>query len=216
MENFPILYSFRRCPYAMRARMAVSISGQTCRLREVVFRNKPPEMIAASPKATVPILVLPDGRILEESLEIMDWALGLHDPETWRPADHAVLNEMEQLIARFDDRFKFHLDRYKYATRYDGADPHEHRAAAIEILQELEERLQDQSYLFGETRCYADIALAPFIRQFANTDIKWFEAQPLPALQDWLNKFLTSDLFTGVMAKYPAWQSGAEEPLFPS
>jgi glutathione S-transferase len=212
----PILYSFRRCPYAMRARMAISVSGQACDLREVVLRDKPTEMIAASAKATVPILELPNGDVLDESLAIMAWALAQNDPDNWKTNDPTLQAAMDDLIADFDLDFKHHLDRYKYGTRYDGAEPNHHRDEAMKILQDLDERLDGQTYLFGAQITLADIALMPFVRQFANTDRAWFDAQDLAKLQAWLSGLLASDLFTGVMQKYPAWKAGDVEPVFPN
>ena len=144
----PILYSFRRCPYAMRARMALLVSGVPFELREVLLRDKPAAMVAASPKATVPVLVLEDGAVIDESLDIMRWALRRHDPEDWLAGDDAAL------IARFDDRFKHHLDRYKYPDRHR-ADPSEHRAAGLALLGELERRLATSANLCRATRSIA-------------------------------------------------------------
>ena len=196
-----ILYSFRRCPYAMRARMALRVSGARYEHREVVLRDKPAAMLEASPKGTVPVLVTGDGAVLEESLDIMRWALGRNDPEGWLARDDAAL------VAVNDGPFKHHLDRYKYATRYDDVDPEEHRAAALEILQRLEARLGDSDYLCGDARGFADIAIFPFIRQFANADREWFDAQALPLLQAWLAGLIGSELFESVMRKHPQWRA---------
>jgi glutathione S-transferase len=197
----PVLYSFRRCPYAMRARMALSVSDAQYEHREVVLRDKPPQMLEASPKGTVPVLVAENGEVLEESLDVMRWALGQSDPEGWLDRDDPALIEAN------DGPFKHHLDRYKYATRYDDVDPEEHRAAALDILRTLEERLEAGAYLCGEQRGFADIAIFPFIRQFANADRAWFDVQDLPKLQAWLEGLITSDLFTGVMQKHPQWKA---------
>ncbi|NIJ17693.1 glutathione S-transferase [Sphingobium vermicomposti] len=196
-----ILYSFRRCPYAMRARMALIASGQPVELREVVLRDKPPAMLSLSPKGTVPVLALPDGAVIDESLDIMRWALRLRDPEGWLDGDDAAL------IATNDGPFKQHLDRYKYATRY-GSDPLVHRAGAMEVLGELEARLVASDYLCGAHRTLADIAIFPFVRQFAGTEPAWFEAQPLPRVQAWLRALVASELFARAMVRKPAWQPG--------
>ena len=196
-----ILYSFRRCPYAMRARMALSSSGLDYEHREVVLRDKPPEMLEVSPKGTVPVLVTPTGTVIEESLDIMRHALAMKDPEGWLERDDP------ELVAANDGPFKHHLDRYKYATRYADVDPEEHRSAALDILRQLEARLAKDAYLCGAKRGLADIAIFPFIRQFANADRTWFDAQPLPRLQDWLERLITSELFTGVMAKHAQWKA---------
>ena len=197
----PVLYSFRRCPYAMRARMALSMSGTGYEHREVVLRDKPPQMLKVSPKGTVPVLVTEDDLVIEESLDIMRWALEQSDPEGWLGRNDAALVETN------DGPFKHHLDRYKYATRYEDAQPDEHRAAALEILEQLERRLEERAYLCGDTRGFADIAIFPFIRQFANTDKAWFAAQDLPRLQAWLDGLVNCDLFAAIMTKHPQWQA---------
>lgn len=208
MSQHPVLYSFRRCPYAMRARMALWTAGVTVALREVKLSSKPPELVEASPKATVPVLVLPDGTLLDESIEIMRWALAQKDPEGWLADDDRAL------LAAIDGPFKHHLDRYKYPTRYDDCDPAQHRAAGYEILRELDARLVDQAQLCGDTRTLADVASFPFIRQFANHDREWFDAQPIPHLQKWLERHLASDLFARVMPKFAPWKAGDEEVVY--
>ena len=194
-----VLYSFRRCPYAMRARMALSVSGAQYEHREVVLRDKPPEMLAVSPKGTVPVLVTQDAGVLEESLDIMRWALARSDPEGW------LERQDEELLAANDGPFKHHLDRYKYSTRYDDVDPQEHGAKAAEHLRVLDERLAASPYLCGEKRGFADIAIFPFVRQFANADKEWFAAQGLKHVEKWLGGLIGSDLFTGIMAKHDQW-----------
>lgn len=210
MSELPVLYSFRRCPYAMRARMALLISGTQVRLREVVLRDKPEEMIAASPKATVPVLVQDDGAVIDESLAIMHWALDRSDPQGWL----ADRDASAALIAEADSDFKDNLDRYKYPTRYDDVDPIAHRSAGFEFLVKLEECLTTNGQLLGNQPCLEDYAIFPFIRQFANNDRSWFDAQPLPALHKWLAAHLGSGLFTTAMTKYPQWKTGDPEPLF--
>ena len=212
----PILYSFRRCPYAMRARLALAASCQCCALREVVLRDKPSEMVEISPKATVPVLHLPDGQVLEQSLDIMHWALARSDPEEWLTPETGTLAEMEALIADCDGDFKHHLDRYKYAPRYGPeTDPLHHRSAGEVFLKRLDERLRRHAQLFGTRPRSADFAIFPFIRQFANTDRAWFDVQPLPKLQAWLAGHLNSELFQRVMVKQAAWRPGDVEPIFP-
>lgn len=201
MTALPILYSFRRCPYAMRARMALWISGTTCELREVKLADKPEAMLETSSKGTVPVLVLDDGTVIDESLDVMRWALDRSDPEGWLEGD-----DME-LLATIDGPFKHHLDRYKYWTRYD-SDPQEHRAAALEILRQIDARLSENGQLCGPARNLADIASFPFIRQFANHDRGWFDALALPHLQQWLAGHLASDLFKAIMAKHTPWKPG--------
>ncbi|MBC9033993.1 glutathione S-transferase [Sphingomonas sp. JC676] len=198
MPTEPVLYSFRRCPYAMRARMALAISETTCEIREIRLRDKPAEMLAASPKGTVPVLVLPDGRVIDESLDIMRWALARNDPEHWLAGDDVAP------IAANDGPFKHHLDRYKYPDRH-ASDPLEHRAQGLALLADLDHRLTGQACLCGETRSLTDVAILPFVRQFAAVDRAWFAAQPLPALRRWLAEGLASPLFLGIMAPRPIW-----------
>lgn len=193
--------------------MALWIAGITVELREVKLANKPPQMIEASPKATVPVLLLKDGSVVDESLAVMRWALGQRDPEGWLKGDDI------DLIARNDGPFKHHLDRYKYPTRYpdevteeSGGDQEafrlHHRDEEFAILQQLDARLGQAPQLCGEVRSLADIALLPFIRQFANTDRAWFDAQKLPGLQPWLEAHLASDLFKDIMPKFTPWKAG--------
>ena len=205
----PLLYSFRRCPYAMRARMAIAASGQQVRLREIILRDKPPHMLELSPKGTVPVLQLADGTVIDESLEVMDWALGLADPLGWRA------HKDNALIAAFDGDFKHHLDRYKYATRYEGADALEHRAACFEILKGLDDTLT-ADWLAGAAPGYTDIAILPFIRQFRIADTGWFDAEmELPKVQAYVMRFLDWPGFTAVMHKYPLWLADGTESAFP-
>jgi glutathione S-transferase len=199
----PVLWSFRRCPYAMRARLALAASETQVEHREVLLRDKPADMLAASPKGTVPVLVLPDGQVVEESLDIMRWALGRNDPRGWLSPGDAMF----ELVGRNDGPFKQALDRYKYPDRYQGEDAPDNRARGLEILMGLEARLTGSPFLFGETMSLADAAIFPFVRQFAHTDRMWFAAQPLPRLQAWLAGHLESPIFLGIMKKYPVWLS---------
>lgn len=214
--DLPVLYSFRRCPYAMRARLAIAQAGVRVRLREVVLRDKPSHMLAISPKGTVPVLQLPDGAVIDESLDVMRWALGTADPSGWLAPDEGTLADMDALIAENDGDFKHHLDRFKYATRYEDVDPLEHREAAEAFLQKLEARLQEGGWLFGNKPCLADYAILPFIRQFSGVDRAWFEQAPYPALRRWLAIFIESGFFKSVMKKYPQWHEGDAEVIFPS
>jgi UPF0176 protein len=214
-RTLPVLYSFRRCPYAMRARMALLVGEQLLELREVELRRKPEPMLALSPKGTVPILWLQDGTVLEESLDIMVWALERHDPHHWLPEDGPLRQEMLTLIGQNDGNFKHHLDRYKYPDRYDGAVALEHRACAEEFLAQLNHRLAGQDYLYGDTCTFADAAIAPFVRQFANTDRTWFDQAPYPNLQRWLDTLLNSEFFTGMMKKIRPWKPSTLGVLFP-
>lgn len=200
----------------MRARLALSSSHQVCELREVVLRDKPQEMLDISPKGTVPVLVDLDGSVLEESLDIMLWALGKHDPDAWLKPEQGSMATMQALIAECDGPFKYHLDRYKYAQRYEDADAQQHRAEGSQFLEQLNHQLETALYLFGERVSLADRAIAPFVRQFANTDRAWFDHQPWSYLQNWLTAFLNSQIFHQIMEKYPQWQSGTVGPLFPT
>lgn len=204
----PVLYSFRRCPYAMRARMALVASGIGCHIREVKLSRKPAELIAASAKATVPVLVRADGGVLSESLDIMHWALEQNDPESW------LAREDRALIEANDGPFKHHLDRYKYPDRH-ASDPAMHRAAGLELLETLEARLATHDNLCGNARGITDIAIFPFIRQFAETDRTWFDAQPIPRLQAWLGRHLPSALFGTIMVRLDPWHPGDPPLGFP-
>ena len=186
----------------MRGRMALDASGIAVEHREILLRDKPAEMLAASPKGTVPVVVLPEGRVIEESLDVMLWALGQNDPENWLSPPSSDRSEMDALIAANDGPFKHHLDRYKYVTRYEEAVASEHRTAASAYLQDLEDRLNRSDQLLGDAPSLADIALFPFVRQFANTDRDWFDAQPWPNLQRWLNGHLQSARFERIMQKH--------------
>lgn len=200
----------------MRARLAIAISRQRCVLREVVLRDKPAEMLALSPKATVPVLQLTDGSVLDESLDIMLWALKMDDPLQWLIPQAGSFQDMLDLITINDGPFKHHLDRYKYAVRFDeGTDPVHHRDEGSAFLDNLNDRLGNQAHLFGERASLADYAIFPFVRQFANTDRDWFDAQPLANLHGWLAKHLGSDLFHAVMHKWPTWDRLEPEVLFP-
>lgn len=198
MTTPPILYTFRRCPYAIRARMALKHAGIEYEHREVALRDRPPEMMAISPKGTVPVLQLPDGEVLEESMDIMLWC----SPEEWLEGD------WQELVEVNDGKFKDNLDRYKYPNRFDDVEnPEAHRDEVLEILNRYEQRLGESRYFCGDELSLADVALAPFVRQFANTDRTWFDGQALPNVQHWLEGILASELFTGCMVKHEKWQS---------
>lgn len=193
--------------------MAIAVSGQTCRLREIVLRDKPEDMLTASPKGTVPVLVLPDQTVIDESLDVMHWALGLNDPENWlAPLQNNA--DAERLIAENDGPFKANLDRYKYPTRYENVDPMEHRAGGLNFLQDLDTCLEKARYLAGDHFTILDAAIAPFVRQFANTDRPWFDQTGLRYVPNWLDGILGSNRFTCVMEKYPAWKQSGEEIAF--
>lgn len=215
----PILYSFRRCPYAMRARLAIAYAGIAVELREVVLRDKPPSLLRYSPKGEVPVLVLPHGnvneeRVIDESRHIMLWALEQNDPAGWLPGDAAGMAQMNRLLDENDGPFKRHLDHYKYADRFPAFTQEHYRAQGEEFIAELERRLTDSPYLLGERCGMADVAIFPFVRQFAFVDKVWFDAAPYPRVQKWLERFLSSALFARVMDKYPQWHEGDAPVLF--
>ncbi len=195
----PILYSYRRCPYAMRARMALRLAEINIEIREISLRDKPAHMLQVSPKATVPVLVLQDSTVIEQSLDIMHWALQQH---ALGDIAHAGA---EALILGNDTAFKQALDAYKYPERYPSKTQIQHRADGEVFLQKLENLLLEHPYLFSATPSLADIAIFPFVRQFAAVDAVWFEAAPYPKLQVWLNGLVESELFISVMEKQPTY-----------
>lgn len=195
------LYSFRRCPYAMRARMALRYSGVPVQIVEVSLKAKPAEMLALSSKGTVPVLEV-EGRVIDESLAIMHWALAQHDPEDWLLKDDpAGQQRIAELIEENDQVFKVHLNRYKYAERYPEQPMEHYRAEGEVFLRKLDELLEGPGYLLAGHISLADVALMPFVRQFAHVDREWFGQTPYVRLQVWLQRFLNSDLFTAVMKK---------------
>ena len=198
--SLPILYSFRRCPYAMRARMSIVREAFEVELREVVLRDRPDHMMEISPKGTVPVLLLPDGTVIEESLEIMQHVL------------HWELSEEEaHWVERNDEEFKFHLDRYKYPNRYENVDEVEQRTLASAYLGDLDSRLSQGPAFTAQL----NDALFPFVRQFANHDRAWFDGQPWPHLHAWLTEHLESDEFKRCMKKEKQWIADGPGVAFP-
>lgn len=195
--------------------MALVGPGQAVELREVVLRDKPKSMLKASTKGTVPVLVQPSGDVVDESLDVMLWALERGDPDGWLSPQADTRADMMALIAECDGPFKHHLDRFKYATRYEGADPAAHREEAGVFLDALEKRLGENAQLFGGRTSLADIAIFPFVRQFANAAGDWFNTGRFTALQRWLGGHTSSTLFASVMVKYPQWQEGEVGIAFP-
>ena len=211
-----ILYTFRRCPYAMRARLALYASGVAVELREVSLRDKPDSMLAASPKGSVPVLVLPDGCVIDESWEIMQWALHRHDPDGWLGKNDSYVDAATPLVIENDTAFKNRLDRYKYADRYPEHPQIRYRSEAEIFLLQLENRLRATHYLLGDTMSIADVAIFPFIRQFAEVDKHWFAQSPYASLQRWLKDFLESERFAAVMKKYSVWYPGHPTVMMPN
>jgi glutathione S-transferase len=205
------LYSFKRCPYAIRARMALKYAGIEVGIREVTLSNKPIEMIIASEKATVPILVTGSGKVIDESFDIMLWALEQSDPDNWLKPDSQ--QQMFYLIQQNDLEFKPILDSYKYPQNSEVGDPLFYRKQALTFLNELNAKLLNSQYLFSDNPCLADIAIFPFIRQFCMVDKDWFMQSKFKRLILWLEFFLESPLFLSVMNKYSPWKLGDKEPL---
>ncbi len=207
----PVFWSFRRCPYAMRARLAFMSSGTKVELREVVLRDKPDAFLAASPSATVPCLQV-GAQCIDESFDIMLWALGQNDPEGWLDMPEGG----QALIEECDGDFKTALDRYKYGSRHGDVDIVIERRKAGVFLHRLEALLADHGWLYGPEPRLADMAILPFVRQFAHVDLAWFAAQPWPHVIGWLEAFKSSPRFTAIMTKYPQWQAGDAPVIFPA
>ncbi|MEO1947768.1 MAG: glutathione S-transferase [Methylophilaceae bacterium] len=198
----PVLYSYRRCPYAMRARMALQYAGIDVEIREISFSDKPKHLLSISPKGTVPVLVLSDTQVIDESLDIIYWALDQQDVDGWLSVD---VDLVKALIAENDVFFKASLDAYKYPERNPEKTQVEHRASGEVFLQQLEAQLEKGGGLFGELPTLADIAIFPFVRQFRGVDIAWFEASPYSQLNVWLTTLIESELFDSVMQKHPTY-----------
>lgn len=215
-KTLHILYSFRRCPYAMRARLAIAKSGVQCELREVVLKDKPQQLIALSPKATVPVLQTRDGKVIDESIDIALWALTQADPDDWYQGLSTDQHQQAlDLIENNDGEFKYFLDRYKYADRYPDQSQSYYRQQGEKTLAHLEKLLEKNGCLLSENWTLADIALLPFVRQFAFVDKDWFDQSPYPLVRAWLQDFLDSPLFKSIMTKYAQWQPDNETVTFP-
>jgi len=198
----PILYSYRRCPYAIRARMALKYASIEYEHREIEFRNKPQTMLLVSPKGTVPVLCV-DGRVLDQSVDIMRWALGKADPDNWRGVDES---SSQAWIDRNDGPFKVLLDQYKYPNRFPELNQDDVLNSAIDLmLDPMDHLLRSKTYLLGNKISWVDVAIFPFIRQFAAVNSQRFEDLPFTSLKKWLNQHLESELFNAVMDKHPAW-----------
>ncbi|MUK61141.1 glutathione S-transferase [Aliivibrio fischeri] len=203
------LYSFRRCPYAMRARLGIVKSDKSVQLREIILKHKPESMLQASPKGTVPVLIINNGKVIDESLDIMTWAL--EDSELLL----STTNDMLLLIQENDGIFKSWLDKYKYADRYPDYPEIYYREQGELFLNKLEQRLATSPMLFSAQYSFADLAILPFIRQFAFVDIHWFRQSKYKNLQRWLFEFTESELFNSIMFKYPTWLESHQEFTFP-
>lgn len=216
-QIYPVLWSSRRCPYAMRARLAIAASRNRVWLREILLRDKPDAFIAASLKATVPVLMLPDGTVIEESRDIMIWALQNSDPQGWLSVWQSDQVFCTRFLDRLDGPFKEHLDHYKYASRFAAEVGEESRRMGAEFLAEIDQILAtDPGFLSGAGFGLLDAATLPFVRQFRGVDANWFDHREWPALHHWLGMFLASENFAAVMHKYPSWHVGDSELLFPA
>jgi len=203
--NLPILYSFRRCPYAMRARMALNSAAVELEHREILLKNKPPSMLRASAKGTVPVLILEDQSVLDESWQISRWALLGNDPENLLGEDKQYLDTTESLVESCDGIFKAALDKYKYSDRHPLSDE-QYRQQGMPFLESLESMLQNNLFLLSDLPTIADIALMPFVRQFAHVDKVWFEQCGLPHVARWLNTLIDSQRFQLAMQKHTLWE----------
>jgi len=212
----PILYSFRRCPYAIRARLAIAISQQKVQLREIELKHKPSELLTISPNKTIPVLLLNNDKtqdsVLTESLDIMVWALSENDPNQWLTRQ---LRDMLDLIDSNDYEFKPWLDKYKYADRFPEHSEEYYRDQTNDFLMHLEDRLTIQNFLFAARPTLADMAIFPFIRQFANVDKTWFEQSHYLHVKKWLTTLINDPLFENCMQKYPTWLASGEDVIFP-
>ena len=212
--KYPILYSFKRCPYAMRARMALQLTNIKCEIREVRLNNKPKHMLEVSPKGTVPVLILND-RTIEESMEVIDWALNQKNVFEGNLKENQI-KISDELIIRFDDKFKYHLDRYKYASRYGDIDEIHHRKKCEKILLEIEDIISDEEWFFGKKINKLDISILPFIRQFRIADTDWFDNHKrLKKVKNYLHNFLASKILKDVMINYDVWKEESEISYFP-
>jgi len=219
--GLPVLYSFRRCPYAMRARLAIVAAGVKVEVRELVLRAKPAHMLEISPKGTVPVLWLQDGTVIDESLDLMRWAVSQNFPSDWLALNEAQQQQCNEWIALLDGEFKRNLDRYKYPHRYhtetQACDPLEHRKVCVAILAQWNEVLESNGpFLFGGKPGFADYAILPFVRQFRIADEAWFDSMPgCDALKAWLGVFLASNVLEQAMPKLKPWQPGDTPITFP-
>ena len=211
----PTLYSLRHCPYAMRARLAILLAKQTVNLRAIVLKNKPAEMLVASPKGSVPVLVLTNGLVIDESLEIMQWVLNENDPDNLLyQHSEELASDMFSLINRNDTEFKDNLEKYKSAKRYHDNTEQQHREACEAFIHDLEKRLTKHPFFIADTPSLADYALLPFLRQFARVNRAWYIQAPYPLLRNWLDAHLQSRLFAKAMTLYPLWLDNHEDFLF--
>tara|TARA_B100000530_G_C15814013_1_gene430737 strand:+ start:221 stop:871 length:651 start_codon:yes stop_codon:yes gene_type:complete len=215
INKYPTLYSFRRCPYAMRARLALRLCKIECIIREISLKAKNREFLKVSPKGTVPVLVLPNGKVLEESLDIINWSLEQNDPNKLKVNDKLTKQINEKYIQLFDSDFKFHLDRYKYSSRYNISNSEIHRNKARNLLIEINAMLEGKDYIGGQYMSLLDISILPFVRQYRIADINWFDNHlGLRNINNWVNIFLNTEILASIMTKYKVWEKDDPPILF--
>ena len=215
INKYPTLYSFRRCPYAMRARLALRLCKIECIIREISLKAKNSEFLKVSPKGTVPVLVLPNGKVLEESLDIINWSLEQNDPNKLKANDKVTKKINDKYIQLFDKDFKFHLDRYKYSSRYNISNSEVHRNKARNLLTEINTMLEGKDYIGGQCMSLLDISILPFVRQYRIADINWFDNHlGLRNINNWVNIFLNTEILASVMTKYKVWEKEDPPILF--
>ena len=215
INKYPTLYSFRRCPYAMRARLALRLCKIECIIREISLKAKNIEFLKVSPKGTVPVLVLPNGKVLEESLDIINWSLEQNDPNKLKVNDKVTKKNNDKYIQLFDSDFKFHLDRYKYSSRYNISNSEIHRNKAQNLLTEINTMLEGKDYIGGQCMSLLDISILPFVRQYRIADINWFDNHlGLRNINNWVNIFLNTEILASIMTKYKVWEKDDPPILF--
>ena len=215
INKYPTLYSFRRCPYAMRGRLALRLCKIECIIREISLKAKNSEFLKVSPKGTVPVLVLPNGKVLEESLDIINWSLEQNDPNKLKANDKVTKKINDKYIQLFDKDFKFHLDRYKYSSRYNISNSEIHRNKALKLLTEINAMLEGKDYIGGQRMSLLDISILPFVRQYRIADINWFDNHlGLRNINNWVNIFLNTEILASVMTKYKVWEKEDPPILF--
>ena len=215
LQDLPILYSLRRCPYAMRARLGILLANQQVLIREIVTKDKPEELLERSPKGTVPVLVLPNGKVIEQSLDVMMWALQQNDPQDLlRSSNPSLSEQIHQLIQHNDNEFIGHLEKYRASVRYRNNDIEQRRNLCEVFIAELEDKLAQHDYLFGDSPSLADFAVMPFVSQFVRVEKKWFVQSEYQNVVRWLRTHLESKLYTHVMKQYPLWNDTKQDCLF--
>jgi glutathione S-transferase len=212
-RKYPILYTFRRCPYAMRARLAIKASGVIVEIREVKLKNKPEELLNISPKATVPVLYISSKKIIEESLDIMKWALEINDPLKLLKQEKLNRIEVHNTLNKLENDFKQNLDRYKYSSRFDQPNPELYRDKNLKILNEFNNLLQHNKGIYSSHLSLLDYAIFPFIRQFRNVNSVWFDSLELKFLKSWLYELIDSDEFSSIMKKNLIWEPN-QKPIY--